>query len=287
MIKKTYIYIISAIILFCILAVVILFITIKQDTTLSFYIMDAVSEGWVWDAKVSIQDKYMKLYYQSNSCHEMQVFTGLEPGEAMLTVSAPYYRQQRIPVTLKSGKNSIKEPVRMMGYEIPDVKELFVYREVVDGKLFLNPRPINTEGMGIGEHPCLDMLFYLRISVQVSNGIPVLEPVDEGSERGEELFLGKLEWEWDSHPDTYYRYSLEVPTEKIKKHNAPYRIFDYIIIFPHLQRITKEELEYEMEKAIYTDEFEDIKKVLDELGDRIMYFISSSLNQPASWDQGG
>jgi hypothetical protein len=288
MARKKYMYILIGIVILCILAAIIFFITVKQDTTLSVRIMDAVSRGWVWDATVSLQDKYMRLYYQSDTGPVTQVFTGLTPGgEAMLGVSAPHYRPVRIPLTLQRGDNTIKEPVMMVGYEIPDLKEIFVYREVVDGKLFLNPRPINSEGKGIGEHPCLAMLFYLRVSVQVIDGIPVLEPVDEGSERGEELFRGKLEWEWDSHPDTFYRYRMEVPINKIKKHNAPYCVYDHMVIFPHPEKITKEELENELERVMYLEKFEDITNILDVLGDRIMYFVSSSWNQKAFWGQGG
>jgi hypothetical protein len=284
---KTYVYILIVIVILCILAAIIFFITVKQDTTLSFRIVDAVSRGWVWDAMAILQDKYMRLYYQSDTGPVIQVFTGLTPGEAVLAVSAPHYRPVRVPLSLKRGYNTIQEPVMMVGYEIPDVKEIFVYREVVDGKLFLNPRPINSEGIGIGEHPCLDMLFYLRVSVQVIDDIPVLEPVDKGSGRGEELFRGKLEWEWDSHPDTYYRYRLEVPINKIKKHNAPYCVYDYMVIFPNPEKIIKEELEKELEKAMHLENFEDITGILDGLGDRIVYFVSSSWNQKAIWDQGG
>ncbi|MBN1698608.1 MAG: hypothetical protein JW881_13925 [Spirochaetales bacterium] len=279
---KTCIYIVTGALSICVLAVILFIVSSSRDTRLRFTVIDDVSGGWVWDAMVRIKDRYLVLYYQSDNGPLEQVFTGLEPGEAVLTVSAPAYRSREIPVTLNKGDNGLDGPVRMIGYEIPGLSEIFVRTEIKDGTLFLNPRPIDAEGRGIGEHPCLPMWFGLRISVQVKNGIPVVEPVESGSGRGEELFRGTLEAEWDMHPDTYYRYSLQVPASAIKKHNAPYRVYDYIIVFPIPGKMTKEELDAEMEPVMRLDKLESIKNILDGMGDRVDYFISASWNQTAS-----
>ena len=177
-----------------IIGLVILFTTIKFDTTLEFQVIDAVSKNWVWDLTVTFQDRYIRGYYQSNKDPKIFTFTDITPGDWTLELEAPHYEPITVPVHINSEKNRIKEPVEMVGYEIPGLSEIFVFKEWKDGELILNPRPIDAQGLGIGTHPCLDMWFGLRISVQVKGGIFVQEPVEKGSERGEELFRGKCEW---------------------------------------------------------------------------------------------
>ncbi|MBN2535015.1 MAG: carboxypeptidase regulatory-like domain-containing protein [Spirochaetales bacterium] len=252
-----------------------------SGTSLEFRVIDVVSKNWVWDFTAKLQDRFIKGYYQSNTGPVVYRFTGLKPGNWTLELDAPGYVPVEFPVQIKDGKNNIESPIEMTGYEIPGLVEIFVFKEWIGNELILNPRPIDAEGLGIGTHPCLDMWFGLKISVQVKNGILIKEPTEKGSERGEELFKGKCEWEWDPDPDTYYRYLVKVPFEKVKKHNAPYHVYDYVIVFPDSRKISRNELESKMEKALSLPGEAELRIFLDSLQDKITYFISTDWNQPA------
>ena len=267
--------------LIVIIGLVIIFSAMKTETTLEFQVIDSTSKGWVWDMTATFQDRYINSYYQSNTGPVVLSFTDLEAGDWTLELNAPHYEPVSIPVQIKNGLNKIGTPIEMIGYEIPGLSEIFVFTEWKDNELILNPRPIDSEGKGIGTHPCLNMWFGLRISVQIKNGIIVREPVEKGSERGEELFRGQCEWEWDSDPTTFYRYLVKVPYNKIKQHNAPYRVFDYIIVFNDPRKMDKETLDGEMEKVFQMKDETELTLFLDSFDDSITYFISTSWNQPA------
>lgn len=267
--------------LIIIMIMVSLFTRAASENSLEFQVIDIVSKNWVWDFTAKLQDRFIQGYYQSNRGPIVYQFTGLKPGDWTMELDAPFYEPVKVPVQIKEGKNEIKVPIEMTGYEIPGLTEVFVYKEWVGNELILNPRPINAEGLGIGTHPCLDMWFGLRISVQVKEGIIVKEPTEKGSERGEELFKGKCDWEWDPDPDTYYRYLVRVPFEKVKNHNAPYHVYDYIIVFPDPGKISDDELENEMERAFSLPDEAEVTFFLDSLKDKMTYFISTDWNQPA------
>ncbi|MBN2440333.1 MAG: hypothetical protein JXJ04_03280 [Spirochaetales bacterium] len=280
--KATYVLYGAVVLTFTIIiTLVILFSIPKGDTTLEFQVIDTVSKSWVWDFTATLDDRYIKGYYQSNKAPIIFQFTGLTPGQETLEIEAPHYESVSLSVQLKNGKNKIELPIEMTGYEIPGLKDVYVYKEWRNGDLFLNPRPIDAEGQGIETHPCIEMWFGLRISVQIKNGIIIQEPVEKGSQRGEELFRGQCEWEWDPDPDSFYHYFVKVPVNSIKKHNAPYRVYDYLVIFIDPRKITKEVLDSKIEKVFLISNETELKLFLDSFGDKITYFISTSWNQPA------
>jgi len=264
-----------------IIAAIVFFLTLKLDTYLQIMVVDSVSKAWVWNADITIDGKYTRAFYQSDSGTRTYTFTNLAPGTYDLTIKAASYTPKTIPVKIQSGKNVIAAPIELTGYEIPGIKEMFVYKDRDADNLLLSPRPLDKDGKGIGTHPCLNMWFGLRISVQMKNGVFVKEPNEIGSDRGEELFSGKLEWKWDPYPDEYYRYKITLPKVKVKKHNAPYNVYDYVIVLPDPRKIAKAELDSQMDQAIGSGQLFEIKKVLDGLGDKVTYYISSDWNQPA------
>jgi hypothetical protein len=262
-------------------ALIVLLVSTKPDTTLELKVIDSVSKSWVWNAEIKIDGKFTRAFYQSDTGTRTYTFTRLEPGKYVLAVQAPDYTGITLPVTIYGGRNLLSSPIELTGYRIPNIKEFFVYKDRDQDSLILNPRPLDSAGQGIGTHPCLDMWFWLRISVQVKNGVFVREPVETGSERGEALFEGKLDWTWDSYPDAFYRYNVRLPKSAVKRHNAPYNVYDYIIVLPDPRKISKSEINEVMAEVMLTADFAQATATLDRFGDRLNYFISSDWNQPA------
>ncbi|MBN2553235.1 MAG: hypothetical protein JXB06_10730 [Spirochaetales bacterium] len=230
-------------------AVAVYLVMNPVDTTLEFVVRDAVSKSWVWEATFSLQDRVIRSHFQSDRGPVPQVFTHLEPGEATLEISAPSYVEQSIPVTLKRGENRLSEPIDLVGYEIPDLTKWIIFEDRVGNDLVQEIRPVSSEGPAVLNHPCLDLWIGARVSVQIYDGLPAQEETEEGSERGEELFKGVLQWEWDGIPETTFRYSSFIPGSKIKANSDPYWVIDYLIVVPDPRKITREEIDRIMEKA--------------------------------------
>jgi hypothetical protein len=229
---------------------VVVYVTMNPvDTTLEFVVRDAVSKNWVWEATFRLQDRVIQAYYQSDRGPVPQIFTHLDPGEATLEINAPSYVGQTIPVSLKRGQNRLEQPIDLVGYEIPDLAKWIIFEERVGNDIVQEIRPVSSEGPAVLNHPCLDLWIGARISVQIYDGLPAQEETEEGSERGEELYKGVLEWEWDPLPETTFRYSSTIPGSQIRANSDPYWVIDYLIIVPDPRKITSEEIDQIMEKA--------------------------------------
>ncbi len=248
------------------------------DTYLEFQVRDAVSKNWVWDVTITLQDRTMRAYYQSDSGPMWYRFTKLIPGEAELTISAPAYEPKTVPVTLKKGKNRLEEPVDLVGVEIPNLDHFIIFEDLEGNDIVQEIRPVGEDGRAVLNHPCLDLWIGARVSVQMKGGLPVQTTTDEGSERGEELFLGKIEWSWDPLPETTFRYSARIPGAKIKNHPAPFRVIDYLIIVPDPREISPEELDELMEKAYKQNSAEELTSFLNGAKDKLRSFIFTSWN---------
>ncbi len=264
-----------------IIALAVFFITMRLDNTLEIKLIDSVSKAWVWNAEVKIDGRFTRMFYQSDTGSRTYTFSDLVPGTWELSAEAPDYTGVKIPVTISPGRNRLKSPIELAGFRIPGMKEVFVYKDRDPDNLILNPRPIDANGQGIGRHPCIDMWFGLRISVQTANGVFVRVPAETGSERGEVLFEGKLDWTWDSYPDAFYRYGITLPKSSVKRHNAPYNVYDYVIIFPDPRKITKKEIDETMTDLVRNRDVTKVTSALEGLGDKIAYFITTDWNQPS------
>jgi len=229
---------------------VVVYLTMNPvDTTYEFQVRDAVSKGWVWDATFRLQDRVIRAYFQSDRGPVTYKFTHLKPGEATLEISAPSYVAQKISVSLKRGENRLPEPIDLVGYEIPDLTKWIIFEDRVGNDVVQEIRPVSSRGPAVLNHPCLDLWIGARVSVQIYNGLPVQEETEEGSERGEELYKGVLEWEWDGLPETTFRYSSFIPGSQIKANSDPYWVIDYLIIVPDPREISRQEIEEIMKKA--------------------------------------
>ena len=219
------------------------------DTTLEFEVRDVVSKSWVWEATFRLQGRVIRSHFQSDRGPLPQIFTHLEPGEATLQISAPSYVAQSIPVTLKRGENRRAEPIGLVGYEIPDLAKWIIFEDRVGNDIVQEIRPVSSEGPAVLNHPCLDLWIGARISVQIYDGLPAQEETEEGSVRGEELYKGVLQWEWDQVPETTFRYSSFIPGSRIKANSDPYWVIDYLIIVPDPRKTSREEIDRIMEEA--------------------------------------
>ena len=248
---KTRRVLIPVLIIAAIVAVaVVVYVTMNPvDTTLTFEVRDAVSKEWIWDATFSLQDRIVRSYFQSDRGPVPQVFTHLKPGEATLEVTAPSYVPKSVKVPLKRGENRLDEPIDLVGYEIPDLVKWIIFEDRVGNDIVQEIRPVSSEGPAVLNHPCLDLWIGARISVQVYDGLPAQEETEEGSVRGEELYKGILDWQWDATPETTFRYSSSIPGSQIKANSDPYWVIDYLIVVPDPRKISPEELDRIMEEA--------------------------------------
>jgi len=229
---------------------VVVYVTMNPvDTTLEFEVRDGVSRNWVWDATFSLQGRVIRSHFQSDRGPLPQVFTHLKSGDTTLEISAPSYVAQSIPVNLKRGENRLEEPIDLVGYEIPDLTKWIIFEDRAGNDIVQEIRPVSSEGPAVLNHPCLDLWIGARVSVQIYDGLPAQEETEEGSVRGEELYKGVLDWEWDATPETTFRYSAFIPGSQIKANSDPYWVIDYLIVVPDPRKISREEVEQIMEKA--------------------------------------
>ena len=219
------------------------------ETTLEFQVRDAVSKAWVWDAGFRLQGRIIRAYYQSDRGPIPFAFTGLKPGQGELEISAPAYVSVTIPVTLKRGENRLEEPIERVGYEIPNLSRFIIFESKAGNDIVQEIRPVSTEGPAVLNHPCMDLWIGARITVQIKDGLPVREETEEGSERGEELFKGVLEWQFDPLPETTFRYSSRIPGAQIEPDRNPYWVIDYLVVVPDPRKGDRRQIEAIMEKA--------------------------------------
>ena len=206
--------------------------TNPPDTTYEFSVRDAVSGNWVWDATFRLQGRVIRSHLQSDRGPRPQVFTRLEPGAATLDISAPSYVARTVAVTLKRGANRLAEPIELVGYQLPDLSGWVIFEQREGNDLVQELRPVSSAGPAVVNHPALDLWIGARISVQVIDGTPAREETEAGAARGEELYRGKLQWQWDAAPETVFRYRASIPGAEIKANADPYWVIDYLIVVP-------------------------------------------------------
>ena len=178
-----------------------------EGAELSVRLTDAVSGGWVWGARLEIQDRVTESYLQSDRGALPIGFTGLRSGPAALTVTAPGYRQEVIPVTLRRGAVQRLE-VALQGESIPGLADFSIRRDdsspYIQGALV----PLTKAGSPIRFHPAVDLWIGFTISQELYDGFPAAAPVQQGAVRGPVVDSGRLGWVWDSGIDASYRYHL-------------------------------------------------------------------------------
>ena len=262
-------------------AALITLLALRKDTTLELRIRDSVSGRWVWDATMKLQNREIRGYFQSDAGTIPYRFTRLAPGKWTLEISAPAYQAVRIPVSLARGANRIEEPVDMVGLEIPDLVKFFIFEKLDGGDFVAELRPVGSNGQAILNHPCMDLWIGCRVAVQIKNGVPVQEEVEEGSARGEELFRGAIPWQWNAAPEALFRYSARIAGAKLKEHPSSYRVIDYLIVVPDPLKISRKELDDLMTRMYALDDPHAVASALDAEKGRLRYFIDTSWNVKA------
>lgn len=246
------------------------------ETTLEFRIRDRVSRGAVWNATVTLQDRFLRTYYAGDG--DPLVFARLAPGEATLEVSAPDYQPMSVPVTLRRGRNRIDEPIDMSGLRIPDLAHFIVSEELSGADPYATIWPISNQGPAVVNHPALDLWIGVRISTQLAGGRVATAASSAGVTRGETLFSGEIEWSWDPSPKALSRYRARIPLEQIEESGADLFVIDYLVIVPDPLAIERDEV-----AAIVTAAWADLEPTalapyLAQYGDRFDFFIHSSWN---------
>jgi hypothetical protein len=266
--------------------VIALAATLGRQTTLTFGARDAVSGKWVWDLTASLQGREIRSFFQSDAGPVAFRFSRLSPGKGMLSISAPAYRSVEIPVTLGRGDNRLPQPVEMQGLEIPGLDH-FVIFENLDGSsnVVAQLRPVGTDGKAVLNHPCLPLWIGCRMAVEVKGGVPVREETETGTARGDELFRGKLDWQWDPAPETVFRYSARIPVSLIKDDPALYRVIDYLVVVPDPRKISASELDSLMERVWPLGDPAAIGRALDAEKGRLRYFTDTSWNVKGRQEQ--
>ena len=276
-----YVILVVVIVALAVTAVVVYFSMTQFDTTLEFQIQDIVSKNWVWDARIALQNRTIRSFYQSDRGPRTFRFTHLEPGRAILEISAPGYEPISLPVNLEKGENRLEEPINLLGLELPDLSHFIIFEELVGKDVICEIRPVSLDGPAVLNHPCMDLWVGARVSVQMKDSLIVQNPTDVGSERGEELFVGQIEWTWDALPETVFRYSARIPGAKIKEHEAPYRVIDYLLIVPHPGNTTKREVESMAQEAWEKVDPALLAEQLEKYSSKFNFYIHTSWNVEA------
>ncbi len=269
---------VSLLFLLGIVAVGVYLGTAEFDTTLEVTVQDAVSKNWVWDATLKVQNKVIRSYYQSDAGPVRYRFTGLEPGETTLDINAPSYIPMSLPLELKRGKNDLADPVEMIGYEIPSLDHFVIFESFDGNDIISEIRPVGSDGRAVLNHPCVDLWIGCLVSAQLKEGLYVQEPTESGSLRGDVLFQGPIATEFDSLPETTFRYSSRIPGARLVSSPAPYLVIDYLIIVPDARRITREEIDALMSTAGSLSDPEALAALLDSKQDKLSYFFDTSWN---------
>jgi hypothetical protein len=217
----------------------------SREVTLEFQVHDEVSGQWVWDATAVAEDREMRLYYQSDHGPKPQVFSRLTPGETRLEISAPSYITVSVPVMLRRGKNHVERPIELVGYEIPGLNRWIMFEEWVGNRIMVEMRPLDEDGRAVINHPSLDLWVAARISVQEG------APTDtSGGRRGAELFAGQIDWQWDSAPESLFRYTASIPAARIQPTSEPLWVIDYLVVVPDPRRVRRDRVQAIMGPAL-------------------------------------
>ena len=213
-------------------AAVALVAALPFEATLEFRIRDRVSRGAVWNATVTIRDRFLRTYYAGGA--DSLRFSRLAPGKATLEVSAPNYQPVSVPVTLRRGRNRLAEPIDVIGLRIPDLAHFIVSEDLSGAAPQATIWPLSEQGPAVVNHPALDLWIGARISTQLAGG--------QAAARGEPLFAGELEWSWDHSPDALARYRARLPPELIEQGDAGRFVIDYLLIVPDPLAIERAEV---------------------------------------------
>jgi hypothetical protein len=230
---------------------------------------------------MTIQDRGMRGYFQSDSGEFVFRFTRLKPGVATLDLSAPGYASESIPLKLKRGTNALDGPIGLTGLGIPDLNRFFIFEHAAVEGIACELRPVDSSGMAILNHPCMDLWIGCSVYTQLQDGVPALEESEDGSTRGRLLYRGRIPWTWDPAPETQFRYTALIPNIAVSWDASPYLIVDYLIVEPKPDAISGVELDELMARIYISDNPTILAETLDSEKDRLTWFMDTSYNVKA------
>lgn len=268
----------GVILLFGLIAVTVFISYTSFDNTLQVTVRDAVNKQWVWDTSITIQDRVINCYYQSDQGPVPQTFTHLRRGESQLTVTAPSYETVTVPVTIGRGATVIEEPIEIEGYEIPGLTRFIIFEKVEGGDLAMELHLVGEDGKAIAQHPCVDLWIGCVVSEQLIDGTYVTEPVDSGSTRGKTLYMGEVDWSYDTEPGTIFRYTGHLPGKQMEPTEASFLVIDYLLIVPDARKISKEEVEQLVAEGSEKAGLESLEEHLLKEDERIDVYMFTSWN---------
>lgn len=253
-------------------------------TTLSFKIEDAVSHSWVWDATIVVQDREIRSFFQSDSAPREATFTRLKPGQAILSVKAPYYIEIRLPLRLKPGRNVLSKPIALVGLTIAGLDHFTMVETPDESSLRVEIRPVDARGNAVSNHPCIPLWTGARVSAEAANGQLARDAYAAHPVRGATLFNGKIAWKWDPNPAAGFRYVATIPYSGLTDRTSPLLVIDYLVVVPDPTKMNVQELETMMNAAPQESDTAVLKAYLDKRrGDaRFEYFLTTSWNVKGS-----
>jgi hypothetical protein len=166
----------------------------------------------------------------------------------------------------------------MVGYEIPDLDHFIIFEEPVGNSLLAELHPASKQGPAVVNHPCLELWIGCMVSEQVKDGSYTTAPVKSGSSRGNMLFKGKIDWEFDAKPETVFRYTATIPGNSFASSQAAYLVIDYIIIVPDPRKISAREVDELMMQAVENSNMEQILSSLQQEQGRLDFYHLTNWN---------
>lgn len=248
----------------------------SNQTSLSFSVCDSVTKEWVWDMTATIQDKTIKGFFQSDNGIITYRFTNLKKKKSILSISAPGYETVSVPLDLKKGDNIIDTPIELKGLEITGLAGFYAFEEADDEKFKITLRPVSENNYAIKNHPALPIWIGARIKDWKSNLPTTLEVFDTQPL----LYKGELEWDWDSYPESQFRYIASLPYSHINQIDSEAYAIEYLIVIPNLTQIDENEFNSITESLVkaYDD---DIGQYLHSIDNKISYYTDISYNVKA------
>jgi len=263
---------VAVVLIITVLASVFYFST---DTILEFQVRDSVTKSWVWDMEAYIQDRVLYGYFQSDGALITYQFTDLKPEKSVLTVSAPQYRTVKLPVELKRGVNRIEQPVELVGLEIPELTNFYAFEKVLGDGWNITLRPITSDNKAITIHPALD----IWVGTRVYDWEPTLPQTAEELEKRPIVYLGELDWRWDSYPETQFRYIASLPFADLHNKTSRSYVFEYLILVPDPKLIDTGEYEAIIQ-TIKNLDFNQIDDYINTLRGSVSFYTD------ITWDVG-
>jgi hypothetical protein len=125
----------------------------------------------------------------------------------------------------------LPHPLRLTGLEIPELHSFTVTERLAPRGFVLELQATREDGSPITSHPTVPMLVAARVSKMErtadSDGAGAREPT-----RGEVLYAGFLDWEWNDSPGITHRYEAHLPFRRVGLRTASTVMAEYLLIMP-------------------------------------------------------